>query len=209
MKLVIFGASGRTGQHCVRQALAKGHDITAVVRDPSRIDIVDDHVTVVRANVFDPTEIGGAIAGADAVISALGESTAAQPNVCRDGVRSIMLAMRETGARRLVAVSNSAHTPGRGDRLPRRAVQLLLRPILRIPFTDVRNMEIEIAASDLDWTVIQAARMTDGPPTGQYRLVVDEHVPGGWKIARADVADAILRVIEDGTTVRKVLAQAY
>lgn len=209
MKLTVFGATGRTGHHCVRQALAKGHDVTAVVRDPARLQVTDDHLTVVKADIFDPREITAAVAGADAVVIALGESTKAQPNVCRDGARSVIAAMRKTGAKRLVAVSNSAHSADKGDQLSRRIVQVLLKVVLKIPFTDVRDMEAEIAASDLEWTVVQAARMTDGPHTGHYRLVVGEHVPHGWKIARADVADAILRVIEDDTTVREIVAQAY
>lgn len=209
MKLVVFGATGRTGHHLVRQALAKGHHVTAVVRDPARLQIADPHICVVRANIFDQEQIVGAVAGSDAAIIALGESTKAQPNVCRDGARSVMGAMLVTGTTRLVAVSNSAHSPDKGDTLPRRIVQVLLGQILKTPFTDVRNMETEIVAAGLDWTIVQAARMTDGPHTGDYRLAVDAHVPGGWKIARADVADLILRAVDDDTMIRKVIAQAY
>src|ERR687888_2308318 len=72
MRLTIFGASGKTGRHLVEQALEAGHTVTAVVRDPARLPLRHDRVQVVKADVLDPAAIGPAVAGVDAVVSALG-----------------------------------------------------------------------------------------------------------------------------------------
>lgn len=209
MKLVVFGATGKTGHLLIQQALDRGDDVTAVVRNPRRMTIGHDRLRVVEANVFEPEAIAPSIKASDAVVSSLGKTSKQQPHVCQLGTRAIMKAMEDTGVRRLVVVSNSAHTSEEGDVLPRRLVQKLLNNILKVPFDDLRRMEEEIRAAKLAWTILQAARMTDGERTGKYRLEVGKHVRNGWKISRADVADAILRLIDDDAVVRTHVSQAY
>ncbi|WP_181763831.1 NAD(P)-dependent oxidoreductase [Streptomyces albidus (ex Kaewkla and Franco 2022)] len=209
MKLAVFGGTGRTGHHLIRQALDAGHDVTAVVRDPSRLEVRHERLDFEKADVFDPHAVAPAVDGADAVVTALGKTSRSQPHVLRDGTRSIITAMRATGTRRLVAVSNSVHTAEAGDSLGRRLVQRLLRLPLSVPLADVAAMEREVAASGLDWTILRPARMKDGSRTGNYRLAVGEHVPGGWSIVRGDVADAILRVLDDERVVGTFVGQAH
>jgi putative NADH-flavin reductase len=73
MKLTIFGATGATGTTLVSQALAAGHEVTAVVRDPARLAVADSpRLRIVTADVMDPDAIGPAVTGADAVLSAVG-----------------------------------------------------------------------------------------------------------------------------------------
>ncbi|GDY31743.1 NAD(P)-dependent oxidoreductase [Gandjariella thermophila] len=209
MRIAVFGASGRTGHHLIRQALDSGHRVTGVVRNASRVQISDDRLDVVETDIFDPEAVAPAIGGCDAVASALGGTSPKAPPVCQPGARSIMQAMTATGVKRLVVVSNSAHTAERGDTVPRRLVQLILGQILRAPFEDLKRMEHDVRESSLDWTILRPARMTDGPRTGRYRLAIGQHVPNGWSISRADVADAILRVLTDDGTVRNFVGQAY
>lgn len=208
MKLAVFGGTGRTGHHLIRQALDAGHRVTAVVRDPARLEIRHERLVVERRNVFDPEDIAAAVEGADAVVTSLGKTSRHQPHVLRDGTRSIVTAMKATRTRRLVAVSNSVHTAEPGDSAGRRLVQRLLRLPLRIPLADVSAMEKEVEGSGLDWTILRPARMKDGPRTGDYRLAVGEHVPGGWSVVRGDVADAILRVIDDERVIGTFVGQA-
>jgi putative NADH-flavin reductase len=209
MKIAVFGATGRTGHLLVRQALDKGHEITAVVRNASRMEIQDERLRVVEADIFDPEAIAPAIAECDAVVSSLGGTSRKGPQVCQPAATSITQAMQATGVRRFVVVSNSAHSAEKGDSLPRRLVQALLGQILKEPFEDLRRMEQDLRECPLDWTILRAARMTDGPHTQKYRLTVDQHVPNGWSISRADVADAILRILDDRETVRTFVGQAY
>lgn len=209
MKLVVFGATGKTGHLLIQQALDRGDEVTAVVRNPRRMEISHARLQVVEADIFEPEMIAPAIKSNDAVVSSLGKTSKEQPHVCQLGARSIMKAMVDTGVRRLLVVSNSAHTTEEGDLLPRRLVQKQLNKILKVPFEDLRRMEEEVRASSLDWTILQPARMTDGEHTGEYRLELGKHVRNGWKISRADVADAILRVLDDDATIGTHVAQAY
>jgi putative NADH-flavin reductase len=208
-KIAVFGASGRTGHHLVRQLLTRGCEVTAVVRTPDRLQIQHDELQVVTADVFDPQQIAPAIENCDAVVSVLGGTSKEHPNVLQSGARSIVTAMRMTGVRRLVAVSNSAHTPAEGDTLPRKLVQWMLNRVVRVPFQDVREMEREIGESNVEWTILRPARMTNGALSGHYRTAIGKHVSGGWRISRADVADAILQVLEDDKTIKTFVGQAY
>src|ERR1700745_3541495 len=73
MKLTIFGATGAAGTSLTGQALAAGHDVTAVVRDPARLAVpAHQRLRIVTANVMDPASIAPALDGADAVISLIG-----------------------------------------------------------------------------------------------------------------------------------------
>src|SRR5687768_16523378 len=107
MRITEFGASGATGQQLVEQALAGGHHVTAVVRDPARLPahVPSGGLDVVRADVMDPAAIAPAVAGRDAVISALGPRPKSTEPVCAPGAESIVAAMRASGARRLVVIA--------------------------------------------------------------------------------------------------------
>jgi putative NADH-flavin reductase len=206
MKIAVFGATGQTGRQVVRQALDAGHEVIAVVRDPGKLDLSHDRLTIVPADLFDPESIGPVVKGSDAVVSALGASSRKEPtSVCEKGVRSMI----EAGARRLVVVSNSAHTAARGDSVLRRVFIRLLGRILKNPFDDLKRMEQRIRLSDVEWTIVRPARLTNGAHTGRYRTATGGHVPSGWQISRADVADLILRSLRDDTTVGELVGVAY
>jgi len=82
MRLTVFGATGRIGSEVVRQALAAGHEVAAVVRDPARLAVpAGPGLGVVTADVMDPAQIGPAIKGSDAVVSALGPRKGGPPAV--------------------------------------------------------------------------------------------------------------------------------
>src|SRR6516162_2232210 len=122
MKLTVFGATGGTGSEAVGQALDAGHEVLAVVRNPARLRISHPNLTVVTADVLQPAEIGDAVAGRDAVISALGHSrrraerkAAPHQTLCADSARSVTEAMNAAGSRRLIIVSASGpYTDGDG-----------------------------------------------------------------------------------------------
>lgn len=209
MKIVVFGATGQTGRQVVSQALSAGDEITAVVRDPAKLGRTHERLRVVRGDVFDTGAILDAVTGQDAVVSALGASSRAPTTVCSAGVRGIIQAMTATGVRRLVVVSNSAHTAAPGDSFVRRLFQRVLGRILKNPFEDLKRMESEIQRSGTDWTVLRPARLTGGPHTGEYRTAVDGHVPRGWSISRADVADELLKLVREGTAVGNTVGIAY
>lgn len=210
MRLTVFGATGGTGSAVVRHALEVGDHVTAVVRDPARLAVpADSGLDVVTAGLDDPDRLVSAIEGADAVLSALGPRGRGPTTVCADGIEVIMAAMRRAEVTRLVAVSASgAHTAGDGV-LIRTFAKPLLGRVLRHPFADMLAMEERIRASALDWTIVRPPRLTNGAHTGNVRSRVDANVRGAFSITRADLADFLLRTVDDRALVRRAVSVAH
>ncbi|MFI5959278.1 NAD(P)-dependent oxidoreductase [Cryptosporangium sp. NPDC051539] len=206
MKLVVMGATGGIGREVVRQALKDGDQVTALVRNP--LDLEHPALEVVRVDVLDPAALAPAIAGHDAVISALGHRGGGPATVCADGARALVAGAGDVGLRRVLLVSASgAYVEPSDDVVTRRLVKPMLGRFLRRSFDDTREMEALVRASDLDWTLVRPPRLTNGPHTGRYRTGVDG-VRRGYRVARADVADALLALIPQRGSIRRALTVA-
>ncbi|MFC3979144.1 NAD(P)-dependent oxidoreductase [Streptosporangium jomthongense] len=213
MKLTVFGATGGTGRHVVEQALAAGHHVTAVVRDPARLTSTGHpRLEPVVADVMDtaaPEAVVAAVTGGDAVISALGPRPGGGGSVCADGARAIIAAMRAAGTRRLVVVTASGHIVDSGDGpVSRLLVKPMLQRLLREGFADFVRTDDAVRASGLDWTIMRPPRLTDGRRK-PYRTAVDVNVRGGILISRADLADAILATLAVPETVGHTVSLGY
>jgi putative NADH-flavin reductase len=209
MKLTVFGASGGIGTELVRQGLDAGHHVTAVVRETSRL-AVESHpnLKVVVADVMDPMAIAPAVAGREAVLSALGTRLSGPTTVNSDGARSIIQAMQDAGIRRLLMVSVAGiHTKG-DDPFTRFVVKPILGRILRHSFADVRQMETLVRNSGLDWTLVCPPRLTNGKRSGKVRSNAERNVRGGFTIARADVAAYLLGAVQADELVRATVSVA-
>lgn len=209
MKVTIFGATGATGTSLVQQAIAAGHSVTAVVRDPARLAIpAHTRLRTVTADVLDPAAISPAVDGADAVISAVGPGTGAS-TLRQDSTRSIIQAMQKTGTRRLVTVSGSVVA----DDGESPFMRYLLKPLARHTFlrhvcADMRHAEDEIHDSNLDWTILRPPSLTGKPARGTYRTATDRNLPHGFSISRADLAACILTLLDDPATRHRHIAIA-
>ena len=210
MKLTIFGATGTTGTTLTAQALADGHDVTAVVRDTSRMTIpAHPRLRVVTADIMDPASIAQAVEGADAVISTVGPRGTGPTTVIQESVYSIVQAMEKTGARRFVEVSGSI-VADEGESL---YMRYLVKPLARRTFlrhvcADMRAGENEIRHSDLDWTIVRPPALNDKQATGKYRTAIDENLPHGFSISRADLAACMLGLVDDPASVHRHVAIA-
>jgi putative NADH-flavin reductase len=209
MKITIFGATGGTGTALTEQALAGGHDVTAVVRDPARLHVgAHPRLTVVTAEVTDPASIVAAVAGADAVLTAAGPRGTGPTTVIRDSVRGIIAAMDKTGTRRLLMVSGSIVADQGESVLLRLVKPLARRTFLRHVCADMRAGESEVEASGLDWTIVRPPRLTAQPAAGSYRTALDRSLPRGFTISRADLAGCMLALAADQHAVRHHIAVA-
>jgi len=204
MKLTVLGGTGRIGRLVAEQALAEGHDLTLLVRDPLKLGPIAEQVRVVAGLVSDPAAVRDAVAGADAVITALGPdgNTADQVVALRDGMRTLIEAMRDTGARRIVNLSGAAvDAPGDHkpivDRLASRVVRLVSGHVVAAKQAEFD----ELLASDLEWVAVRPPLVTDGPHTGRYRSGLDVLHPGA-RISRADIADFMLAQATEPTYLR-------
>lgn len=212
MRLTIFGASGKTGRHLVQQALEAGHTVTAVVRDPARLPIRNDRLRVVTADVGDPAAIRPAVAGAGAVISALGPHPPRnKSSIMSAGTASILEAMRAAGTSRVVVVSAApVASDDHGTTLPYRLlVAPALRALLRGMYADMAVMEDTIKRSGTDWTILRPPWLSDGHRTRTWRQAKGSNLRGGSRISRADLADALLASLHDPDTHKATIAIGY
>ncbi|GGU84285.1 NADH-flavin reductase [Streptomyces filipinensis] len=210
MNLTVFGATGGIGREIVRQALGAGHQVTAVVRDPARLDVTGDALRVVRADLTDPEELRATVRGRGAVLSGLGARSRKDAGVATRLTRTILHAMEAEGVRRLLVVSAGPVGPAPADDGPLdRAARGLVSAILKDVYADLREMEAELARSGTDWTSVRPPRLQDKPLTGHYRSVVGGFPPRGRFIARADVAHAMLAMVDDQGAVKQGVGVAY
>ncbi|MBA2946520.1 NAD(P)-dependent oxidoreductase [Streptomyces himalayensis] len=205
MKLVVFGANGPTGRQVTQQALAEGHTVTAVTRRPDTFPLEDRRLHVVRADVLDAAAVERAVAGQDAVISALGVPYSPDPvTVYSEGITHITQAMTKQGVRRLVCVTSTVlfgvEAPGEGFFFRKVLEPFIVRFPGRTVYDDMRRMEEIVRDCDRDWTVIRPAGLFDTTAVSDYQ-VGDARLPGRFT-SRADLANALLRRAVDGGHVR-------
>ncbi|MFJ8821613.1 NAD(P)-dependent oxidoreductase [Streptomyces sp. NPDC102467] len=210
MKLTVFGATGGIGQEIVRQALGSGHEVTAVVRDPARFAVTGERLEVFRGDLSDPGSLRPAVAGRDAVLSGLGARKRADAGIAAELTRSVLKAMDAESVRRLLVVSAGPVGPQPADSpLADRTMMKVIGAILKAVYDDLAAMEAELARSATDWTSVRPPRLQDKPLTGSYRKVVGGFPRSGRFISRADVAHAMLAMVDDPATVKQGVGVAY
>lgn len=191
------------------QALARGHTVTAFVRDPGRLATHDERVSVVVGDTTrDAAAISDALPGQDVVVSALGRrATLSSDHLIERSMRMIVPAMERAGVRRLILLSAFGVGESRYDApwIPRIMYRVLLGDIFR----DKLAGEKRVRQSSLDWTFIYPVLLTVGPLTGRYRAGERLTLRGIPRIARADVARFMLTEAENGGFIRKVVALSY
>lgn len=220
MRLTIFGATGPTGRRLVERAVAEGHEVTAFVRDPSRMRMSHERLSVVVGDVRDAARVEEAVAGREAMVSALGGGPSNPLHPRRPGeaggpssvgARHIVAAMERHGVRRFVCQSawGAGESKENLDAPGWVFMKVLVPPFLRDEYADKDLQEEIVRRSGLDWVIVRPMLLTNGPWTGDYRVGVDLR-PGRrpW-IPRADVADFLLRQLRDDTFLRRTPAIGY
>ena len=204
MRIAVFGASGGTGRELVKQGMAQGHEVTVFVRNPTAFT-GGDRLHVVVGDALDGKAVAVAIAGQEAVLSALG-GTLGDDSLLPESIGHILAAMKGDGVRRLIVLGASGVWPGAARRLSSVAqafLRVIQATILKKPFQAQRAMAMRIQASDTDWTIVQPPRLLNKPGTGQFRIDGEALPAGGTMIARADVATFMLTQLTSAEWVRK------
>jgi len=199
--IAIFGSTGPTGRLAVDAALLAGHTVTAVVRDPTRLER-RTRLTITQGELRDAAAMERAIAEADAVLSLLGPKPRGDASAIADGTSTILAAMETHGVHRLVAVSHAAA----GDPADRlgivgRARIRLAYASRRAAYREIVRTAERIRASTTDWTLVRAVGLTDGPRTG--RVVAGPLTGSTAAISRANLADVLVRELTEGALVRQ------
>ncbi|BAW10420.1 NAD(P)-dependent oxidoreductase [Nocardia seriolae] len=201
MKVAIFGATGTIGRHVVARALAAGHEVTVLTRNPANIAAPHERLRVEVGDVLDPAAVERTVIGQEAVIVTLG---AGRKGVVRaEGTRRIIEAMDRTGVKRLICQSSLGVGDSRGN-LNFVWKYVMFGMLLRQAYADHVQQEQYVLASDLDWTIVRPSAFTDGPTTGKYRRAFPATETGlALKISRADIADFLVEQLTDETYVRR------
>ncbi len=194
MHLALIGASGRTGRPLAAQALAAGHTVAALVRDPKRLPLTDARLTVVTGDVLAPADVARTVRGADAVLVTLGHTAGSPDDLMARAAQTIVAAMRDAGVRRVVTetgagVADPRDPGGLGPAVVRGVMRVVAATLLADSVAHVDAFR----ASGLAWTAVRAPRLTEGPLTGRART--GYFAMGlGHSVSRADVAAVMLRL---------------
>ena len=205
MNVLVFGASGKTGREVVRQALARGFNVSAFVRDTARLPLAHANLRLVKGQITDPKAVARAIEGHTCVISTLGVGLPLRHDpVVIEGVRTIARASEHASIKRLLYMSFIGVSESRG------AAGFLLKQlagtVLRHEVADHEVKEAAVAESLVDWTIVRAPKLTNGRLTASYRVGEDiEACSPLPMMSRADVADFMLRQLSDQSFIRKAV----
>jgi putative NADH-flavin reductase len=205
MRIVIFGATGATGQELLKQGLAAGYDLTAFVRDPSKLAL-GSSVHVAPGDALDPLAVGKAISGQEAVISALGPRSLNDNVLLPRSMTHILAGMKEHGVRRLIVLGASGTMPQAEKRLSlvgRALLRFAKATLLHKVFESQTAMQAMVRASGADWTIVQPPRLLNSPGKGRYRVDGEALPANGAVIPRADLAKFMLAQLTSEEWVRR------
>lgn len=210
MKILIVGATGGTGRELVKQALERGHHVTAFARNPTKVRIQHERLIVLEGNVLDLSSVEKAVKGQDAVLSALGHKRWIIPSsILSEGTRNVVEMMKRHGVRRLICETSLGVGNSRG-RLGLYYSLFVIPFIVFFYFRDKKKQEEIVRNSGLDWVIVRPGRLTNGrmrknykhgPKIGNYIWTVS--------ISRADVADFMLRQLEEDGYLNQAVGIAY
>lgn len=212
MKIAVFGATGRTGHPLVEQAVERGHEVVAFVRDTTGLSSSvrnDDRVSIVEGDAYTAADVERAIAGdgdpVDAVVSVLAQRSEGPDDLLTGAGRHILAAMNQHGVERFVTlVGAGVREEGESVSLGGRMMGVLLKLLARSVLEDARDQVELVRDSDTRWTVVRGPRLTEDAHTGEFRHGTDLSLGMRDTAGRANVAAFILDCLEDDLYVHEM-----
>lgn len=196
MKIIVFGATGGVGRHVVNQALQTGDEVTAFVRDLTKLQIENDHLHVVRGDATNAEEVSAAIAGHDAVISCLGSNKmVAKSTQLEEMTQHIVAGMEAHHVKRIVYTASA----GINNELPGVGGKMVMKMLQNVLIDHRHAVDLIQAHKDLQYTIVRPLGLTNDDYTGAYREAKEGVSENARNIPRADVAHFILKALGDDT----------
>jgi len=193
MKIIVFGATGGVGQHVVKQALDKGIEVTAFVRNPSKTQLAHKQLQMIQGDAFNKEAVAAAIAGHDAVVSCLGSSQGMKKSTeLEEMTKNIVDGMLKHNVKRIVYTASA----GINNEIPGISGKLVMA-MLKNALTDHRNAVDYITAHGLNFTIVRPMGLTNDALTGTYRESKTGVPEKSRSIPRADVAHFIVKALSD------------
>jgi len=208
MKVVIFGATGRTGKELVSLSLERGYDVIAYARNPNRISIENPCLTRVAGELSNRKPLKKAIEGSDCVLSALGPMGKPGDDELSDGISNILSVMEECGISRFIALSTtSAQDPQDVDGFRTKLRRDMIRRGRPTSYEQIVKYSQLIRDSRCDWTLVRIASiLTDKPLSKQVRAGYLGKDAFRNTLSRADLAWFMLEQIDSTEHLRKAPA---
>jgi putative NADH-flavin reductase len=214
MKVALIGATGFVGTAVLNEALNRGYDVTAIARDPKKVNVASDKLTLVAADVYDADKLADVLKGNDAVVNTFNAGWA-NPDLYNDfikGSEAIQQATKLAGVKRLLVVG------GAGSLYAAPGLQLVDTPQFPAEWktgaTAARDyLNIIKKEEELDWTFLSPAiNLHPGTRTGKFRLGTDEPIfdaDGKSEVSVEDMAVAILDELENNQFVKRRFTLGY
>lgn len=194
MKVLIIGATDQTGKQLVQQALAQGHEVTALLRNPDKFEMQHDRLRKLKGDVLELKSLEAAMQEQQVVISSLGTKKIGLKPVTlfSEGTKNLLQAMEHHGVKRLICITGigAGDSKGHGGFL---YDKLILPLVLQRIYDDKDRQEAQIRQSNLDWVIVRPGLLTNEPAKGDYRVLTDLTGVTAGKISRADVAAFVLQ----------------
>lgn len=203
MKIIVFGANGRTGQEVIQQATSKGIEVTAFVRNADNIKVKSDKLSVIVGQATRYEDVKKAMVGHDVVISCIGGDGSKVSTTITDITKNIVDAMNETGVKRIAQVASAGvHGELKG------VIGKIVSFMLRNPLKDHAGAYEKLKEGGVSYTLARPMSLKDGSLTGAYREAEEGIPAGGKSISRADVAHFLLKAIQDEKYIGKSIGLA-
>ncbi|SDM85262.1 NAD(P)H-binding [Psychrobacillus sp. OK028] len=191
MNIIVFGASGGVGKHFTKLALDNGHNVTAFVRSPSKLDLKHERLAIIQGDAFDKEAVKSAIVGKDAVISCLGSTTGMKKsNQLENMTKNIVDEMVANNIQRIIYVASA----GIENEIPGVMGKIMIR-MLRNVLTDHSNAVNYIKDNNLTYSIVRPMGLNNKVFTGIYKEAMTGVPSTGRTITRANVADFMYKAL--------------
>jgi putative NADH-flavin reductase len=208
MKIALFG-TGMIGQRILQEALARGHEVTAITRNPANLKVTHKALKTAKGDATDKTSVATLAAGHDVVISAVGPGPNDTPDIVIKAAHALIAGVKQAGVKRLLVVGGAGSLEVSPGVLLLESLPEAWRPVARA----ARDALGIYRTADLDWTYISpAAFIEPGQRTGKYRTGKDNlltDAKGESRISAEDYAVALLDEVEKPHALRQRITFAY
>ena len=202
MNVLILGSTGASGKEIIKKLLEKEHAVTALARDPSKLDIKDERLFVFKGNVLEPGSWVNHLDNKDAVISALGVGKSLKSkDLISKSVDIVLPAMKEKNIKRLIFLS--AFGVGETYKQASFIQKFVFGTFLKNLYADKKKADEKIMQSGLEWTLVYPVLLTNKQFSGSYKTGEKLPMKGMPKLTRADLADFIVGQLTDRSYIRK------
>jgi len=204
MKVFLLGATGKTGSLFLKMALDRGHSVTAYVRSPEKMIVVDENLSIVKGDFLSVAQMSSAMFNHDVVVSCLGGNDNDKTTIIKELTQVIVNSMQKSSVSRIAAIS-TAGIHGEFSLI----MNLILKLFYKHVINDHRLAAKIMMASGLEYTLARPLSLTEGSLTKEYRKTPIGVPKGGKDISRQDLAHFLLNVIENGEHRNETVGLAY